>query len=547
VGPGPHPTNLGSVCAPRETFAALAAGLNSVHKRGTMRVLKAFLVSAGVSVVPFSFFVAACSGGSNGPSDGGSGSSSGGSSSGVHHPPPDGGSSSGGSGGGSSGGAMCSLAGSQDLAVKVQNFFPAGPVAGAWVRAESAAGCAEAQTGADGIAHVMVDMAKGPYDVTVAGDMAMLPGDAGAPTAISTVSILGVTTAPLTGAVQVSPQASVMNFGMAAIKGNVTVPGNLQVDAGGADGGTYRVFIDAWDFITVVQAAALPQYSTQYQYDPSHLPGIPIPLAGMLVDPNDQIISGVYTAQTPRTGNAMGVNVDFTMNPLTPTTTTINIQWPSAGVVTPAQLNMIGNPAGNNASIGNAIVVKLTNMEASAEQFCGIGTVTLPDANGKSTFTLQAFPNTPMAPDIAEAVLFGNQYAALVQPHNLMNGATETVGQVNMLTTTPGSNGDLSDVQFSVDGMGYDATVINIWNGKAQSPVTYWTIYATGSTLMNRKLPNLPSAVSSTNVISVAQVTAYTEVVKYRQGAPPPWAAVSPDIEQELWDNKGQNLMATGK
>jgi hypothetical protein len=514
-----------------------------------MRVLKAFFVAAAAAVVPFSFFIA-CSGGSagNGGGDGGDAMSNGDS----FQKKDQGSGSSSGAGGSSSGSSACADGGlgTEDLKVTVVNFFPAIPVAGAAVRAENAMGaCAEALTGADGVAHVMVDMAMGPYDVTVAGANLTI-GDGGAPVTLTTTSVLGVSTAPMPGPVQVSPQSTAMNFGTQNVKGNITIPGSIPVDAGGGDGGSYKVQIDGWDFNTVVQAATLPTYATTYEYDYSKVPnGLALPLAGIVVDPTGTAVTGVYTASTPRTGSVMGINVDFTMGPLTPTTTTLTIQWPAAGLVVPAELTTIGTPAGQNAVIGNAIVVKTTPMEASAEQFVGIGNVNLPDSNGKSTLTLQTFP-APMDPSIADAVLFGMKYVAEVQPHNLMSGATEAVGQVNTLTVTPGSAGDLSDVTFSIDSTGYDYSYIQIWNSKAMTPVYYWTIYATGGTVMSRKLPNLPSSVASTDVIAVATVGAYVGVEKLRTGAPPAWGATAPDTELNVSQNGNTNstsLMATGK
>jgi hypothetical protein len=512
-----------------------------------MRVLKAIFVAAAAAVVPFSFFIA-CSSGSAGPGNGGDGGDAQ-TVDGFGHKDT-GGSSGSSSGGSSSGSSKCSMMGSADLAVKVQNFFPAIPVAGAAVRAENAMGaCAEGITGADGIAHVMVDTSMGPYDVTVAGANLMI-GDGGAPVTLTTTSVLGVATAPMPGFIQVSPQSTAMNFGTANVSGHITVPGNIPVDAGGADGGSYKVQIDGWDFNTVVQAATLPTYASTYQYDYGKVPnGLALPLAGIIVDPTGTAVTGVYTALTPRTGGTMGIPVDFTASPLTPTTTTLTIQWPSGGVVIPSELTTIGSPAGQNAVIGNAIVVKTTPMESSAEQFVGIGNVTLPDGSGKSTLTLQTFPS-PMDPSIADAVIFGMKYVAEVQPHNLMSGSTETVGQVNALTVTPGAAGDLSDVTFSVDSTGYDATYIQIWNGKAMTPVTYWSVYATGGTIMNRKLPNLPSTIASTDVIAVANVSAYVGVEKIRMGGPPIYSATAPDVELNVSQNGNTNstaLMATGK
>lgn len=472
----------------------------------------------------------------------------------------------GGDDGGGDGGTTCTMTGSLDLTVTVMaEGLPPQPLAGALGRAENAKGdCAESMpAGPDGVVHIKVDPSKGPFDVTVAAEVA---GDAGATVIYNAASILGQT-GPVSGQVILAPVSSAGgSIQQAKVSGTISnqatyetgvdggAPDGGSADAGSADGGagTWQIQIDGWDFNTVVTPATSTSYSSTYEYDQHNLGpnALPLPLSAILVDPNGNAVAGVYTAATPRTGNAMGINIDFSQMPLTPTTSTIDIQFPTAGVLTGPALTTIGNPAAGNAFIGNAVVVKTTPLEHGAEQFVGVGNVTLPDSSGKSVFTLQEFPS-PMNPDIAEAALFGKDYLVVVQPHDLTAGSTVDVGEVDKLSTTGTS---LADTKFDVATNGYDAV-----EGFLSTPVTtnggggatLWVVYATGATLSSHGLPHMPSGVPFSDLAAGATtLTASAQVVKFAQGAPAAWQATTSDetvVAGAICDSTGcaQGAMVT--
>lgn len=457
-------------------------------------------------------------------------------------------------GGADGGPAPCTMTGSLDLAVHVA-VYPASPLQGAAVRAENAAGeCSEAMTGADGIAHVKVDPAKGPFDVTAAAEN--LPTDGGGTVNYAAVSILGVTQA-LQGTIQLSPtSAAAGNFPSSSIAGSVLNAPEFALDAGvAADGGkrAYKAQIDAWDFSTVVCPGSGSQescsladggatYKSIYSYDPNNF--IDIPLAAILVDPDGNATKGVYTTPQKRTGSPMHVDVDFGTSGLAPIVTHMTIQFPSGGAIAGSTIKELGQPAAGNMFIGNSIVVKTTTQENGAEQFVGIGNVTLPQ-NGASTFTLQTFP-PPMAPDIAEAILGSMDYFVDVQPHTLTDNSTITVGTVNALTAAGMS---LADLKFSSDAdPSYEWTAVTIGApAQMNSVVVYWNVYAQGGKIASRGLPHLPNGIAFSDLSGGATLNVALSVSKLRSGAPPIWGSVRSDIELQAgqWVNRGLSGVAS--
>lgn len=464
----------------------------------------------------------------------------------------------GGDDGGGDGGLACTMTGSLDLTVTVMAAgLPPRPLAGALGRAENAKGdCAESMpAGPDGVVHIRVDPSKGPFDVTVAAEVT---GDAGSTVIYNAASILGQT-GPVSGQVILFPVSSAgSSIQQAKVSGTISNQAMYETgvdggapDAGATDGGagTWQIQIDGWDFNTVVTPASSTSYSSTYEYDQHNIGpnALPLPLSAILVDPSGNAVVGVYTAATPRTGNAMGINIDFNQMPLRPTTSTISIQFPTAGVLTGSALTTIGNPAAGNMFIGNAVVVKTTPLEHGAEQFVGVGNVTLPDSTGKSTFTLEEFP-APMNPDIAEAALFGQNYLAVVQPHDLTAGSTVNVGEVDKLNTTGTS---LGDVTFDVASKDYDAVegfIATPVQKNGSGGVTLWIVYATGATLSSHGLPHMPSGVAFADLAAgTTQLEASAQVVKFAQGAPPAWQTTTSDTEVVAGVVKGAMVTSDGR
>jgi hypothetical protein len=382
--------------------------------------------------------------------------------------------------------------------------LPGTPLANVWARAENAAGdCAEVQTGADGIAHIKVDPAKGPFDVTVA-----IAG-------YTAISFLGQT-GPIPGNVIMYQTGSASVVKQSTITGKIT-----WGDAGKAP--NTIVQIDGWDFATVVTKPADTTYSTNYQYYPANL--ITLPLAAIEYDPDAGVaVNAVYTNTGQRSGNPMTVDIAFPDVKVPPVKSTVTLNFPASGFLTDKSITKVGSPV-PDAHIGNAIVTRLTPDELGAEQFVGIGSVDLPAA-GKTQFHLQTFTGK-MAPDIAEALMSGPTLAMFVQPHDLTDGASLTLGQINTLENA-GTN--LGDLTWDADSAGYDYVVAELDASSKTSSTALWTVYSQGAKLTKRSLPHLPSSVAQADLGPTIN-NAFVSLQQYKQGAPQPWQAVRSDIQ----------------
>jgi hypothetical protein len=392
-------------------------------------------------------------------------------------------------------------------------------------RAENASGdCAESMpAGADGIVHIRVDASRGPFDVTVGAEGS---GEGGALLIYGAVSILDQS-GPVPGDVILDATFSGMTGNDQTANATGTIANTAAHEP---DGGAFQVMIDGWDFNTVVTPGTSTAYSTTYTYDPNDLGSnaLTLPLGAILVDPNGNAVVGVYTPATPRTGAAMTIDVDFNTSPLTPTTSTIDIQLPDAGMLVGAAITGIDF---TDSPLGTATVAKTTPQKSGAEQFVGIANVTLPDSTGKSVLTVQRFP-APMNPDLANAALFSTTANAplglgvAVQSHDLTSPIAP--GRVDQLSVTGTSLGDLT---YDVSSTGYDSVRMRI---ETSTGTVLWSIYAKGGSLVARRLPHLPRAIPSTDLTAGGAVVGDVALFKHVDGTLP-WQASRTDEEVQLY------------
>jgi hypothetical protein len=379
----------------------------------------------------------------------------------------------------------------------------------------------DVKTAPDGTATFNVDPSKGPFDITVAE------------TGVQAVSILGVTDS-VPGNIVINPLTASTAFKDVAISGAIA-----GVTAGN------KVQLDAWDFATVVSTVGATTFTSKYNYSAALKTKIGI--AAIEVDPQGTAVKGYLTALTDRTGLPMKIDVDMA-NGVAPTISTVNIKWPTAGLLTGTTIKAIDPKIVNDTHLGNSLVEKNTPDEVNAAMFCGIADVSLP-SNGISKFKLQVFGGT-MAPDVAATRLTTvatggqpnqNDVSAYVQPHDLTDNATLEVGAVTSFKTA-GTN--LGDVQVSADTTGYDYVQVIIADAKAGD---VWAIYGTGSKLATRGLPTLPAGVTVPDIAGDITPLVFLLASKYATGAKPAWEASGPSLLFNAQTAGGLGVDQTGR
>lgn len=359
------------------------------------------------------------------------------------------------------------ISGALDISIRViqyENATTKTPLPDFPIRAENAAGgFLESKTGADGVGHLKVDAAKGPFDITIA--------KAG----YGIVSILGVT----------GPVGDVSTYELGTASKTATIGGTITGKVDPAN----QVQVDAWAFSTFIAKSGITTYSSKYSYnDVTKDP--PIPLAAIEVDSTGKAINGVLTASTPRTGTAMTTNVVLPSPAVAATAKTINAKFPATGLLTGSALTKISKPT-SDTFLGDALVVKSSGF---AQMFVGIGNSAIPSSNA-AAIKLQVFGGD-MAPDKVVAAWSGtgNLYAR-INFSDLADGATVTMGEVKTLEQ---SGLDLSDYTFSIDGTGYEFSGMELIDTSANSVV--WRAYQAGGKIASRGLPHLPTTVKMEDV-----------------------------------------------
>ncbi len=423
-----------------------------------------------------------------------------------------------------------SIGGSKDISVTVvKSATPTNtPVANAYVRASiSATQFLDVRTDALGVAHLLVNPAMGPFDVTVA-----VAGH-------TAVSVLGVTDS-IPGTLVINEIGAQPTFRPYAITGSIA-GANAQ----------NRVQIDSFDFRTLVTAVGATTYSSIFEVAAGLT--VPIPLAAVEVDnstPYGIAVNGAISAPIARQSAAMSIPVTMPSTPVPATQAAIHLTWPTAGVFTAATIKGVGNPV-TDVHAGTGTVMQQTTAEASALMFVGVANIDSP-MSGASLFHVQTFGGA-MAPDFAGAAVStvaanaqptAADYVGLVYPHTLVDGTVVNVGQVNGITFA-GTN--LDTARFAIDSVGYDSTVLYVSNVAGATSTTLWIIYAPGGSVPQRGLPYLPGGVLLDDLggsLTAASISG--QVVKY-VGATNPWQAVVADFAATIGNARATSLAPTGR
>lgn len=438
-------------------------------------------------------------------------------------------------GGGTDGGKV-DISGTKDIAVTVVQYAtPTNtPLANCSVRAQvpgNANAYLDAKTDAMGVAHLKVDPAKGPFDITAA--------NAG----FTAISVLGVTDS-VPGTLVVSAIGAMPSFKEFAASGSIT----------GA-GATTKLQIDAWDWQTVVTMPGAMNYTTKFDVSPGL--SVPIPVSAIEVDTANTAnglsagtaVNGSITMPVMRQSQAMTINITLPTTKNAPTMSTVKMNWPTAGLFTKASIKGAGAPV-QDMHIGSGIVEKLTTAEAQAAMFCGIANV---DPMDNTLLHLQTFGGD-MSPDIAGTEVTtvapmktatAMDYAAIVYAHDLTGTPTLNIGAVNKLAVGGAS---LGDATIEVDSDGYDTAEFFISSKQGMTSTTIWVIYAPGGKLAARGLPYLPGGVQLGDLGGdVAQADVAGQVVKYVKNGNSPWQAIVQDQGWLIGNALGTTLDPMGR
>ena len=356
------------------------------------------------------------------------------------------------------------------------------PLADFPARIENAAGgWIDAKTGTDGVVTFKVDTAKGPFDLTAAKAN------------YGVVSVLGLT----------GPAGDIITYSRddapsASTKVNGTITG--KADAAN------RVMIDAWAFSTVVGTTASFSSTASVSAD------LPLIVAAIEVDATDKILNGVITAPQTRMSGMMTANIAFPSPAAVATTKTLNVKFPSAGVL--AGVFDTNSEVTSDKHIGNALVAKSNKF---AQMFVGVGKASKPAANA-STISLQSFAGD-MAPDTVIAAWSGGDFFARANIRDLADGATTTIGDITALDI---EGTDLGSLTFATDGTGYEYSDVEIIDSEAGGVI--WRCFQNGAKVASRKLPHLPAQTPLESVAGAGFAPRAIVVLLHRAGASAtPW------------------------
>jgi hypothetical protein len=351
------------------------------------------------------------------------------------------------------------------------------PQSGVAVRVENGqGGYLEGTTDSSGKASIKVDLAKGPFDVTVA--------KAG----VGAASVLDVkAAADLTKKIWLPKPLAKQSFSIAGAINGKKDPANL-------------VMIDAPWFETAFVKANTATYSARHLYvtdDPTD-----VTLAAIEVDANKNAVNAVLMPGVKRTQGAMTADVTFPSTPATVTTSNLKINVPSTGAVTGADITTVGATGFPNYS--NAIVLKTAGKSAV---YVGLGLVTKPVAN-VANLKLQTFGGG-LTPDVAYADMNSGTVFLRAYFRTFTDGAQQTIPPVQKLEATGTS---LADATVTFDQTGYDYAIGSLYDGTAQeSP---WVLYFTGTSITAHKVPRLPSSVDITSITQASDLVLSVTVVK---------------------------------
>lgn len=410
------------------------------------------------------------------------------------------------------------ISGMTDMTIHVQefNFGMANPVdlAGAAVRIEQSvekcAGYIDGTTDAQGVAHIKVDTAKGPFDVTAA--MANY-------TAVSIVNLTGALASPIiTNKTNTGSSAFSTHTAAGAISGKKTTGNSVQVDA------------PWWATVnTTALTYAMNNFSTATQGNSP-----PLEVTALEIDNNSgktgNVVNAVYVKYMG-TGSRPNANVtgfDFALPGTANTfmTANVTVNWPAGGILKAADVANVGDPNPNDKHLGVGAVVVKHFSNPNGDMFCGVADTAKPTGN-TSTVKIQAATSGDMQPTFWEASYYtgmGMAGDSFVRIHSttLNNGGMFTVGQVNALD---GMGTDLDNTVFAGDTMGYDAIQTLMFSQDSMGG-TYaaWEIWSAGGKVASHHIPHLPKAIKIADIVNGTISDAEIHALTYEGGTTTPWA-----------------------
>lgn len=398
--------------------------------------------------------------------------------------------------------------GTTDMTVTVQEYnfgmnTPAA-LAGADVRVENAqGGFVDGTTDGSGVAHIKVDVAKGPFDVTAAK------------IGYEAISVLN----------QAGPLATpIVTYKVdnSAFFNQQTVSGSISGKTNSGD----RVQLDLYAFQTVLAKPNEASYSTKFSYYTSG-PNPTMNITALELDGSDNIVNAMQAPMTARTNGAMTVNIAFPQSPPAVTTSNITVSFPGAGVVKGNDVVQVGDPV-SDVHAGNVVVVKqITN--PTAFMFVGVGNATLP-SNNASAVKVQSLAGANIAPDYYEVLYQAANMNVFVRSYTLTNNATFTIGQVDSLDAGGTS---LDDTKFGSVTQGYDGTefALVVQNAQQQNTVV-WSVWGAGASLAQHGIPHLPAAIKVGDLTGGGGITGSVAIAaRFKGGSVAPWSEYNKPTE----------------
>ncbi len=387
---------------------------------------------------------------------------------------------------------------------------------GAGVRVENkdGTGFIDGVTDSSGSVTISVDLAKGPFNVTVAK------------VGFGVASVMGVTAAgDLTKLIWV-PQPLVTTE--KAITGAIT---------GLKDPVANKVQIDSAWFATVFSNAAPKNYQTKHVYVPNDT--VPVNLAGIEINPANDAVQGEWMPDVARVNGPMTADLTFDSKALLPKKSIVTINMAATGQFTGAMVKYVGDLTSAKVAWTNTTVAKSVGLSAA---YVGIAVLQKPTAN-VATMTMQSF-DTPMKPDYASA-FFTDQAGNGLNVNVTDFSATSVVTVPPIAKLDVGANASaLDDAKITADGTGADFIAATLSDSKSNS--TVWVIYFPGLQVAGASLPHLPASVNLGDVSSAANLFIDVAAIK-TPTKPVDWSDGVGGVISNWSYSNGAQIAATGR
>lgn len=348
------------------------------------------------------------------------------------------------------------IAGNDDLAIRVtlSTYYSERRVgAGAIVRVENATGLfLETAAGDDGVAHPRVDLAKGPFDVTIAH-----------PSSRTMLSIVGVTTVPVGDVALVTDAAPHVG---------VTIRGTLK---GRTTSG--RVFVDGPLFTT----QNLPAGITSYTASAWRLPAFPLSVTALEVDDKGAPLNAAFVPTMPRPSGETVLDLEFPSPAATPSRATMHLELPTSGVLAASDLAL---DAPLVPDLPGAIVVH-EEPGCDCTMMLGGGAV---KGFGAPKLDVDAwwFPRD-VAPNETVLRVRAGPFSGMLR----LGPPSASTTKIPFAETVEANGTSPDDVVFDVDAREWAHAMVLVSNAQR-----FWWIYSQGRGRLRRGLPHLPSGFS---------------------------------------------------